>query len=111
MVLFLWTIAIPIGFIWFFAEYILLKIVPEREVAVLAGLYLKIVLLGLPAFAVFESTKRFLQAQGIFTASLLILLIAAPLNVLTHWLFVWVFKWGYVGAPIVSLHIWILPVK
>lgn len=70
MVYFLWTITIPIALVWFFADKILMKIVPEKEVAALAGLYLKVVLLGAPGYALFESGKRFVQAQGLFSASL-----------------------------------------
>lgn len=90
MVYFLWSITVPIGIIWLCAEKILMKIVPEKDVAILAGRYLKIVLIGAPGYATFESTKRYLQAQGIFSASLYVLLICAPLNAFMNWLFVWV---------------------
>lgn len=90
MVYFLWCITIPIGIVWLGAESILIRIVPEPDVALLASLYLKIILIGAPGYACFESGKRYLQAQGLFTASLYILLICAPLNVLMNWLFVWV---------------------
>ena len=90
MVFFLWTITIPIGVIWLCAEEILLKIVPEKDVAVLAGRYLRIVLIGAPGYATFESAKRYLQAQGLFSASLYVLMICAPLNAFMNWLFVWV---------------------
>ncbi len=92
MVYFLWSITIPIGIIWLGAERILMTIVPEKDVAILAGRYLKIVLIGAPGYATFESTKRYLQAQGIFSASLYVLLICAPLNAFMNWLFVWVCK-------------------
>ena len=90
MVYFLWSITIPIGIIWICAEMILMKIVPEKDVAILAGTYLRIVLIGTPGYATFESAKRYLQAQGIFYASLYVLLICAPLNAFMNWLFVWV---------------------
>ena len=90
MVFFLWTITIPIAIIWLCADFILMRIVPEKDVAFLAGRYLKIVLIGAPGYATFEATKRYLQAQGIFSASLYVLLICAPLNALLNWLFVWV---------------------
>ena len=90
MVYFLWTITIPIGIIWLCAEEILMKVVPEKDVAVLAGRYLRIVLIGAPGYATFESAKRYLQAQGLFYASLYVLLICAPLNAFMNWLFVWV---------------------
>ena len=116
MVYFLWSITIPIGIIWILADKILMAIVPEKEVAVLAGLYLKVVLIGAPGYAAFESGKRFMQAQGLFSASLYVLLFCAPFNAFMNWLFVWAsnpdptrsantdpkqkFKWGFVGAPI-----------
>ena len=90
MVFFLWTITVPIGIVWLCADRILMRIVPEEDVAILAGRYLKIILIGAPGYATFESIKRFLQAQGIFSASLYVLLICAPLNALMNWLFVWV---------------------
>lgn len=90
MVYFLWTITIPIMILWYFSEHILAKIVPEKEVAEMAGLYLKIALLGTPGFALFESGKRYLQAQGVFSASLYVLIICAPLNAFMNWFFVWV---------------------
>ncbi|RAK97524.1 MATE family efflux transporter [Aspergillus ibericus CBS 121593] len=100
MVFFLWAISIPIIVLWFFADRILIHIVPEEEVAMLAGLYLKVVALGAPGYACFESGKRFVQAQGLFSASLYVLLICAPLNAFMNYLFVWQFGWGFVGAPI-----------
>ena len=90
MVYFLWAISIPIGIIWLSADKILMHIVPEKNVAILAGQYLKIVLIGAPGYAIFESAKRYMQAQGLFSASLYVLLICAPLNVFLNWLFVWV---------------------
>lgn len=118
-VYFLWAITIPISVLWFFGSEILKRIVPEKEIAELAGLYLKILILGAPGYACFESAKRFVQAQGKFAANMYVLFIAAPLNVLMHWLFVWVFTffptvlfsssltrsmqrfgWGFIGCPI-----------
>ncbi|KAI9053021.1 hypothetical protein LZ554_003291 [Drepanopeziza brunnea f. sp. 'monogermtubi'] len=111
MVYFLWALTIPIGIIWIFAENILEKMVPEKESARLAGLYLRILLIGAPGFACFESGKRFVQAQGLFSATTYVLLVAAPLNAWMNWLFVWRFNWGFVGAPIaVSVTDTLLPI-
>ena len=100
MIYFLWTITIPIGIIWLLADKVLLALVPEARVAKLAGLYLKVVLAGAPGYAAFEAAKRYVQAQGLFSASLYVLVFCAPLNAFMNWLFVWKFKWGFVGAPI-----------
>lgn len=100
MIFFLWMITVPIAVVWLLAENILIALVPEREVARLAGLYLRVILCGAPGYAVFESAKRFVQAQGLFSASLYVLIFCAPLNAFMNWLFVWHFKWGFIGAPI-----------
>jgi multidrug resistance protein, MATE family len=100
MVFFLWSITLPIAIIWLCAEKILIVLVPEPEVAKLAGLYLKVVLAGAPGYAAFEAGKRYVQAQGLFSASLYVLVFCAPFNAFMNWLFVWKFQWGFVGAPI-----------
>ncbi|TVY45064.1 putative transporter [Lachnellula cervina] len=100
MIYFLWALTIPIGVIWLCAEKILELVVPDKETAKLAGLYLRILLLGAPGYSCFEAGKRFVQSQGLFSATTYVLLIAAPLNAFMNWLFVWHFEWGFVGAPI-----------
>ncbi|KAF1982219.1 MATE family multidrug resistance protein [Aulographum hederae CBS 113979] len=100
MVYFLWCVTIPVAVIWLCGTWILEAIVPEKETARLAGLYLKVLLAGAPGYAAFESGKRFLQAQGLFSATMYVLLFCAPLNAFMNWLFVWKFKWGFIGAPI-----------
>lgn len=100
MVCFLWTMTIPIGIFWFFAGHVLKAIVPNQEVAELAALYLKVAILGAPGYALFEATKRYVQAQGLFSASLYVLLIGAPANAFMNWFFVWVLP-----APFYSLFI------
>lgn len=90
MIYFLLVVTIPIATLWYFSEHILAKIVPEKRVAEMAGLYLRVALLGLPGYACFESGKRYLQAQGVFSASLYVLIICAPLNAFMNWFFVWV---------------------
>ncbi|KAI1762903.1 multidrug and toxin extrusion protein [Hypoxylon sp. FL1150] len=100
MMYFLWSLIIPIAVLFFFAKDILLHIVPDPQSAELAGLYLRIVIAGVPGFAAFESGKRFVQSQGLFIATTYVLLIAAPINIFVNWLLVWHFGWGFIGAPI-----------
>ncbi|KAI1265594.1 MATE efflux family protein [Xylariaceae sp. FL1019] len=100
MIFFLWLLSIPLAVLFFFAEHILLLIIPEPDSAKLAGLYLRVVLFGIPGYAAFEGGKRFVQAQGLFVATTYVLLIAAPINVFLNWLLVWHFKLGFIGAPI-----------
>ena len=119
MVFFLWTCTIPIAALWLSAESILTKIVPEKDIAILAARYLRVLIFGAPGYALFESSKRYVQAQGRFSATMYVLLIAAPANIFMHWLFVWVslagatkawnhnrltrtqrLDWGFIGCPI-----------
>jgi multidrug resistance protein, MATE family len=97
---FLMLLLIPIAVVWFKAGDILSLLIPERQSAELAGLYLRIAIIGAPGVALFEGGKRFIGAQGLFHGTTFVLLIVAPLNALFNWLFVWKFGWGYVGAPI-----------
>lgn len=90
MILFLWLVTIPIAAIWLSSTQLLLLVIPEEECARLAGLYLKVLVLGAPGFAAFEAGKRFVQAQGLFFANLYVSLFCAPLNAFMNWLFVWV---------------------
>lgn len=99
MVYFLWVLTIPIAVIWLLGDKILRFVVPEKEVADLAGLYLKVVLAGAPGYALFEAGKRYVQAQGLFSASLYVLIIVAPFNAFMNWFFVWHLGLGFVGAP------------
>ncbi|KAF2716351.1 MATE efflux family protein [Polychaeton citri CBS 116435] len=100
MVFFIYVCTVPIAVAWFFGGAILSFIIPEKEIAMLAGQYLRILIIGAPGFATFECAKRYVQAQGLFNASLYVLLFAAPLNAFLHWLFVWHFQWGFIGCPI-----------
>jgi MATE family multidrug resistance protein len=100
MICFILLCVVPLMILWWRAGEILVFIIPDRQVAELAGIYLKIMILRVPAFVLFECGKRFLQAQGLFSAATYVLLIAAPFNTLIMWLFVWYFGWGFVGAPI-----------
>lgn len=100
MAAFLLIVTIPIGVVWFNATTVLSYIVPEKKIAAMAGQYLKIVLIGAPGYAMWESGKRFVQAQGLFSATLYCLMFVAPLNIFLHWLFVRHLGYGFIGAPI-----------
>jgi MATE family multidrug resistance protein len=100
MTFFILPCVLPLMVLWWHADKMLALMLPERKLAELAGTYLKIMSFRIPAFVFFECGKRYLQVQGIFSATSYILLITAPLNALLMWLFVWHLGWGFVGAPI-----------
>ncbi|KIX96309.1 uncharacterized protein Z520_08087 [Fonsecaea multimorphosa CBS 102226] len=92
------VVTIPIGAIWICSPWILSAIVPEKDEALLAGNFMRIYLAGAPAWAIFEAGKRLCQAQGDFTASLVVVMVCAPLNILWNWLLVFHFNLGFAGA-------------
>ncbi|PHH88907.1 hypothetical protein CDD83_6887 [Cordyceps sp. RAO-2017] len=97
---FLLCLSAPVAVLWLFSDRILVLVVPDAESARLAGLYLKIMIFSIPGIILFETGKRFLQAQGLFHATTVILVIAAPFNIFITWLLVWRVGLGFVGAPI-----------
>lgn len=104
---------LPIGVLWLNSEPLLSLFVTkdDPELAPLAASYLKIVLIGAPAYIAFECGKRFVQAQGIFHASTFVLMICAPINAILNYLLVWspVIGIGYKGAPLaVAISQWLM---
>lgn len=92
------VITIPIAALWLASPLFLPHLVPEHDVAVLAGKFLQIYLIGAPGWGFFEAAKRFTQAQGDFDASLWVLLVCSPLNVFLNWLLVFHLGLGFSGA-------------
>lgn len=92
---------IPVAILWWNAEPLLSMIVPEKELAVLAEQYLRIVGLGVPGYILFECGKRFVQAQGLYSAGTYVLVITAPINVVLNYVLVWnkTIGMGFAGAP------------
>ena len=105
---------LPIMYIWWsWSEALLALVIPERELCALAAKYLRITALGVPGFVLFECGKRFLQCQGIFHASTIILFACAPLNALMNYVFVWnkSIGIGYLGAPLsVAITYWLMAI-
>ncbi|KAJ5780434.1 MATE efflux family protein, partial [Penicillium paradoxum] len=100
MVIFLWLICIPIAVAWLNSAAILVYFIPQEEVVKKAALYLQVLVLGIPGYAAFECGKRFMMAQGLFSPTVWIMVICAPLNCFLNWLFVWKLEWGFIGAPV-----------
>ncbi|KAG8733192.1 hypothetical protein FRC11_008051 [Ceratobasidium sp. 423] len=96
---------IPILFIWNSAESILLMLRQEPEIARLAGLYLRWLSFGLPAYSFNVVIRRYFQAQGLMHVPSLIVGIIAPINALLNWVLVWgpqPIRLGFIGAPIAT---------
>ncbi|PHH81576.1 hypothetical protein CDD82_462 [Ophiocordyceps australis] len=98
MTTFLFCLLVPISVLWLCSEPIVIHVVADAQAAHLTSLYLRTLLFAVPGYIVFETGKRFLQAQGLFRATTYILLIATPCHVLFTWLLVG--RFGFIGAPI-----------
>lgn len=105
---------LPVMYIWWsWSETVLSWMIPERELCLLAAKYLRITAIGVPGFILFECGKRFLQCQGIFHASTIILFVCAPLNALMNYFLVWDKRIGigYLGAPLsVAINNWLMAI-
>lgn len=106
------ALLVPISVIWFNAESILLALKQEPHVAHLAAIYLRIMIISLPAYAGFETIRRYLQAQGLFSAPTIAVAVASVINVFAQFLLVHgpiPVRLGFLGAPIAStVSYWIM---
>lgn len=111
MIIFLWILAVPISVLWILSDKILIALGLDPVVANLVCQYLKILIFGVPGYAVFEAGKRYVQAQGMFSASLFVLAICAPLNAFLNWFLVWRTSLRFLGAPIAAaISLTLLPI-
>ena len=100
--IFIHLVAIPIAALWLFAPQILPHLVPEPQLAQTAGTFMRWSAISIPGYASFEAGKRFMQAQGNFTAGLLVLLACLPINTFLNWLFVFQLDFRIAGAALAA---------
>lgn len=100
--LLMFAVISPISIIWWNSGPILNLMVPDRELTKLTQTFLRVNILSVPGTILFESGKRFLQAQHIYNPGTYFLFIATPINFILHWLLVWhpVYGVGFIGSPI-----------
>lgn len=99
------VINIPLVTLWWYSGSFFKLIVTDIELAKLAQGYLRVMTAATPAYILFETGKRYLQAQGIFSAGQNILFIAVPLNISLNYIFVFDenIGIGFLGAPLASV--------
>lgn len=102
---------VPLMLVWWYSGSILNQLVPDPELVSMAQLFLRIHAFGVPGLILFESGKRFLQAQHLFQASTYVLVVALPFNLLLNWLLVWNPNtgMGYTGIPLsIGITYWVI---
>lgn len=65
MILLMLLVTVPIGAVWLCSGWILAALVPEKELAYIAGRYLRILLAGAPGYAIFEAGKRYARSKPV----------------------------------------------
>ncbi|KAI9152348.1 transporter [Paramyrothecium foliicola] len=100
MLILMALVTVPISAVWIGSPWLLALVVKQPRLAIKAGSFLRISLLGMPGYASFEAGKRFLQAQGDFVAATVILIICAPVSAALSWWFAFSFGLGLEGAAL-----------
>ncbi|KAJ1921922.1 ethionine resistance protein [Mycoemilia scoparia] len=85
-------------------ESILLLARQNPETAQLCGKFMKVYMLSILPWMLFECLKRFLQAQGDMKTSAKLLIFVAPIHAINNYLLVWspTFGIGFLGSPLAS---------
>lgn len=110
-VVFSWAVFVPCGLLWWYSGFFLKYVIESERVLHLTVTFLRIEIIGAPAYIFFENMKRFLQAQGIFEAGTGVLFVTAPFNIFLSYFLVWNerFGMGFIGAPIAAaLNFWFM---
>ncbi|KAL0944671.1 mate efflux family protein [Colletotrichum truncatum] len=100
MLILMAIITVPIGAVWAFSPTILSAFVKQPHLAIKAGSFLRVSMIGVPGYFSFEALKRFLQAQGEFKSAMVVLIICAPINAYLTWLFGFKLNMGLEGAAL-----------
>lgn len=94
------TFCIPIGLFWWFAEYVLVALHQPPDVIHSSSVFLRYMLIGLPANVTFEIFKRTLVDIGFAPLPLMITGLGAFTSAMCGYLLVYHSPLGFIGAPI-----------
>ncbi|CAA7270499.1 unnamed protein product [Cyclocybe aegerita] len=107
-VLVLWVLMIPVCAMWAFIEPILLAFGQSVVLAKDVQKFLRDLFLGAPAYVGFESLKKYLQCQGIMSASTRVLIIVFPISLVLDIVLIHYTPLGLFGVPLaVSITYWL----
>jgi MATE family multidrug resistance protein len=89
---------LPIYGIWLNTESIMLLLQQDPEVARLSGQFVKVLMAGLPGNFFYTLLAKYLQNQGIVRPLIFVGSITLLCSVLAHYLVIFVFHFGLLGA-------------
>eukprot|EP01096_Ripella_sp_DP13-Kostka_P009585 TRINITY_DN3687_c0_g1_i1.p1 TRINITY_DN3687_c0_g1~~TRINITY_DN3687_c0_g1_i1.p1 ORF type:complete len:459 (-),score=109.52 TRINITY_DN3687_c0_g1_i1:8-1384(-) len=84
--------------LWYFSPVLLRTFRQEYDVSDLAALYIQSNIIGLPAYIMYESLKRFMQAQSHVKPSTIISMLSVFVCIVLNYLFVIVLNFGFEGT-------------
>ncbi|KZF19540.1 MATE efflux family protein [Xylona heveae TC161] len=93
---------IPVMFLCLCSEPVFKLLGQDPELSASSARFLSCLAPGGLAYVYFEAMKKYLQAQEIMRPGTYVLLITSPINALLNYLFIHVFHWGLLGAPIAT---------
>lgn len=105
--------SIPVIIFWCYSASLLQVVVPQKNLLLLSQLYLRYLSFGVPGYIFFETGKRFLQCQGLYTAAQYSLFLVVPINIASNVILVWnkTYGIGFIGAPIsIAISYWIMSI-
>ncbi|KAI8185094.1 hypothetical protein KHU50_001496 [Colletotrichum sp. SAR 10_65] len=102
MVLLMELTCLPIIAFWIASPFLLSFVVKQPHLALKAGTFLRMSAIGLPAQALFEAARRFLQVQGDFHTAMLMIALCTPVNALLSWTLALPLGMGLDGAALGS---------
>lgn len=107
-VLLLWGLFVPVGVLWFFVHPVLLVLGQEEQLSQDVQHFLRVLIIGAPGYIAFESTKKYLQCQGIMRAATTALVAVAPVNLGLNIFLVYYTSLGFLGSPVaISITYWL----
>ncbi|KAJ7027903.1 MOP flippase [Mycena alexandri] len=96
----LWILLIPVGIFWWFIEPVLLGLGQSASLSRDVQTFLRVLIIGAPAYIGFESLKKYLQCQGIMGASTGVLVVVFPINLGMNIFLIHYTPLGILGSPL-----------
>ncbi|XBW35689.1 hypothetical protein QEN19_001260 [Hanseniaspora menglaensis] len=100
---------VPVFISWFSSGYWMQFILPPQHYDLIPDIakFLKIISIGMPALTLFETGKRYVQAQGFYEITTLSLIFIFPINLFL--IYFLTLKLGYIGAPMaIAISHWLM---
>ncbi|KAI6655768.1 hypothetical protein LOD99_1910 [Oopsacas minuta] len=104
-------VCFPIWALWLNAESILILLHQDKDVAAVAGKYLRILCVAKPAVVIFTLSTKFLQTQNVVNPTIFLTIIGNVVSIGCQYLFVVYLRFGVEGSAIsVSIAYWSLAI-